>query len=71
MILSRQGDEMITWIQILIVVAAAGVGVGISYFYPGAKDDNPIEEKCEEIIKKNTGADIDLTPRSPESNKDK
>ncbi len=28
-------------------------------------DDNPIEEYSEEIIKEETGLDIDLTPKSP------
>lgn len=30
-------------------------------------DDNPIEEYSEEIIKEETGLDIDLTPKSKES----
>lgn len=29
-------------------------------------DDNPIEEACEEIIKLETGKEIDLSPKSPE-----
>ena len=32
----------------------------------GVKDDNVVEEAIEGIIKMETGADIDLTPRSPE-----
>lgn len=30
-------------------------------------DDNPIEELSEEIIKEETGLDIDLTPKSQET----
>lgn len=33
-------------------------------------DDNPVEEVAEEIIKVETGLDIDLTPRSHELIKD-
>lgn len=30
------------------------------------QDDNPVEEAVESAIQKTTGADIDLTPNSPE-----
>lgn len=30
------------------------------------KDDNPIEEACEEVIKDITGIEIDITPHSQE-----
>lgn len=30
------------------------------------RNDNPIEEACEEVIKETTGIDVDLTPNSPE-----
>ena len=30
------------------------------------QDDNPVEEAVESAIQKTTGADIDLTPASPE-----
>lgn len=50
---------------ILIVVVAAAAGIGyISAKFLG--DDNPVEEASEEVIKAGTGADIDLTPASPE-----
>ncbi len=32
----------------------------------GLKDDNPIEELTEEVIRARTGMDIDLTPESEE-----
>jgi hypothetical protein len=32
----------------------------------GIQDDNPIEETVEEIIKVETGLNIDLTPDTPE-----
>lgn len=36
----------------------------VSYYLLGP--DNIIEEKCEEIIKKDTGLNIDLSPSTPE-----
>jgi len=60
-------DSFLT--AILVALLAAAVGYGVRYI-PGVKDDNPVEEKCEDIIKKETGIDIDLTPRSPEKEKD-
>lgn len=35
----------------------------ISYCFLGS--DNPVEEACEEIIKDETGVDVDLTPGTP------
>lgn len=32
----------------------------------GLEDDNPIEETVEEVIKIETGLNVDLTPDSPE-----
>lgn len=32
----------------------------------GFKQDNPVEEVAEEVIKAKTGLDVDLTPNSPE-----
>ena len=34
-------------------------------------DDNPIEEIIEQAIKSETGLDLDLTPRSPEKQREK
>jgi hypothetical protein len=54
---------------LLIAGLAAALGYSIHYI-PGIKEDNPIEEKCEEVIKKETGIAIDLTPKTPEKEKD-
>jgi hypothetical protein len=35
------------------------------------QDDNPVEEAVESAIQKATGADIDLTPASPEKSNEK
>ena len=48
---------------LLIVSGAIIIGV-LSAVYFG--DDNPIEEIAEEIIKAQSGIEIDLTPASPE-----
>jgi hypothetical protein len=61
--LQTRGDKMI-WTIILVGLAAC-VGFFSSYML---KSDNPLEEKCEEIIKEQTGLDIDLTPGSKEEN---
>lgn len=54
-------------IKILLCIGSLSVGV-LSYFYgPFAKQaDNPIEEAAEEVLKKETGFDVDLSPTSPE-----
>ena len=49
-----------------IVILAFSLGWGIRYIVPSLKDDNPIEEISEEVIKEETGFNIDLTPNSPE-----
>lgn len=46
----------------LIVAAAIGIGIGIKYVIPGTKNDNPIEQIAEDVIKDETGIVIDLTP---------
>jgi hypothetical protein len=52
-------------IKILIIAGSlATVGV-IKYYYPAYRDDNPIEEAAEAVIKYETGVDVDLTPLSP------
>ena len=53
--------SLIILISILIV---CGVGGYVSSKYLG--DDNPVEEIAENIIEKETGAKIDLTPATPE-----
>jgi hypothetical protein len=54
-----------TWITIITVLVSGLVGFSVHYI-PGVKQDNPIEEKCEQIIKDKTGFDVDLTPSSTE-----
>lgn len=41
------------------------IGLSSVYFLK-MKSDNPIEEIAEEVIKNETGADVDLSPTSPE-----
>lgn len=57
---------MADWIKIIIVAAAMVVGIGIRFVWKGLKDDNPVEEMAEDIIKNHTGWDLDLTPSTPE-----
>lgn len=56
----------INWIHILIIAGSFGVGFA-TRFIPGLKPDNPIEEKCEEIIHEEIGLELDFTPDSPET----
>jgi len=55
--------------KLLINKYVIALYVGILGYYSTVLlgDDNPIEEISEEIIKKETGIDIDLTPHSHES----
>jgi len=48
----------------MILILAIIIGIGSVFFYG---DDNAIEEISEEVIKTETGIDIDLTPSSPEN----
>lgn len=48
------------WI-IGILLLAAAIGIG-SRFIPGFGPDNPVEQAMEEIIDKETGMNIDLSP---------
>lgn len=52
--------------KFMIIILAVIIGLTSVYFYG---DDNAIEEVSEEIIKTETGIDIDLTPSSPENKK--
>jgi hypothetical protein len=56
---------MIIALKIVIVAGALLVGAASTYLLK-MKDDNPIEEVAEEIIKRETNIDVDLTPSSPE-----
>jgi hypothetical protein len=55
-------DFNIPW-KAIIVAAALVVGLGSAYVFK-MKQDNPIEQISEEVIKEETGVDIDLTPTS-------
>lgn len=52
-------------IAFIILLFLGGSLVGTLRYF-GAKDDNPIEEAIEQVIKDKTGIDIDLTPETPE-----
>ena len=52
-------------LRIIIVIMAVLIGLSSVYFLK-MKSDNPIEEIAEEVIKNETGADVDLSPTSPE-----
>lgn len=55
-------------IPIIIVIISIVTAVGIiSTHFLGP--DNPVEEVAEEIIKEETGLNIDLSPKSAESPK--
>jgi hypothetical protein len=56
--------ECATLIVLGLLAAIGLIGYASSFFLG---DDNPVEESCEEVIEKGTGADIDLTPNSPEN----
>lgn len=52
----------------VFLIMAAILGIS-SYKYFGMKEDNPIEQAAEKIIKEDTGIEIDLSPNSPEEKK--
>ncbi len=49
--------------KMLIVILVIILGLGSAWFLG---EDNPIEETSEEVIKAETGINVDLTPKSPE-----
>lgn len=55
------------WMKICLAVTLIGSFAGIKYYFPNYKDDNIIEEKLEELIKDQTGLDVDVTPLSTET----
>jgi hypothetical protein len=55
--------KTIIFSRYFIVAAAIIIGLLSAYFW---YQDNPIEETSEEIIKEQTGVDVDLTPETPE-----
>lgn len=54
-----------------IVIVAISLTVGLVSRRFIKKPDNPIEEIAEEVIKEETGVDIDLSPDSPEDKESK
>ena len=57
---------MVFWLKIVLIGGSILAAAGLKYAFPQIKDDNPIEEVVEELIEKQTGIDVDITPLSPE-----
>lgn len=55
--------KLLTKYKYMILILVVIIGLGSVYFYG---DDNAVEEISEEILKQETGIDIDLTPSSSE-----
>jgi len=51
--------------KIVVIVGSLILGIGSVYVFKMPKD-NPVEEIAEEVIKSQTGVDVDLTPSSTE-----
>ena len=62
-----KNEGVVEWVVLVIVALAAGAGLIAAHYTK--QDDTPIEEVSEQIIKSQTGYDVDLTPKSPESAK--
>ena len=58
--------KTIIFSKYFIVLAAIIIGLLSAYFW---YQDNPVEEVSEEIIKTQTGLDIDLSPQTLEVSK--
>ncbi len=56
-------DNILT---VLVAIALAALITFVSVSITG-KDDAPLEEFAEDVLKLETGVDIDLTPNSPEN----
>lgn len=56
-----------TLIRLTIIACTLGGCTAINK-YIGLPDDNPLEEIAEQLIKNETGLDVDLSPSSPEKN---
>lgn len=52
-------------VSTVIVGTSILIGIGYKKLFK-VKDDHPVEEMCEKIIKERTGIDIDFTPSSKE-----
>ena len=50
-------NKMIIAASIVVIASIAGI---LSIYFLGK--DNPVEEACEEIIKDETGQEVDLSP---------
>lgn len=57
---------MVDWIKGAMVVGCFAIAFGIKIFWPNTPEDNYIEEAAEELIKRESGIDIDFTPSSKE-----
>ena len=53
-------------IKVGIATSLLLVVIGAKFFFPSIPDDNPVEEAAEEMLKQQTGIDIDITPSSKE-----
>ena len=53
-------------IKLLIVAVCLIVGISTFRFF-GLKPDNPIEQITEQVIKEETGINVDLSPEKSES----
>jgi hypothetical protein len=53
---------IIGWLHVVIAAIAFGIGASYTYFWPGAKHDNKIEQTAGKVIKNQTGVDLDITP---------
>lgn len=65
---AEKGADMTFTICVIIVAAAAIIGIA-SNKLAHMGQDNAVEEVAEEVIKKQTGLDIDLSPESKEDPK--
>ena len=53
-------------LKIVLIVSSIIVGIGSVYVFK-QKPDNIVEEISEQVIKDQTGLDVDLSPSSPEN----
>ena len=49
-------------IATVVVVVTIAVVIGLASVFVTKKNDNPVEQAAEAIIKAETGLDVDLTP---------
>lgn len=55
---------------IFVLIGLLGIAGACSRFIPGWKSDNVVEEIVEEVIEYKTGQNVDLSPDTPEPQKD-